>query len=185
MLNPQISCMHLWKSYHETLENQHIKPSHLPGECSLIDRMESTTPGLIAQLKVAPTKLRYRDLIMIVDHHSIYTYFHLHSTITSGETLKAKLSFEALSAPLDVSMNITTLKIEGLRKKILKDIEKKGQKMSYCGVNTHFQNGIAERIIRDLQERARPMINCAMNHWPEAVDKCRWNYTIRFTCNID
>ena len=31
----------------------------------------------------------------------------------------------------------------------------KEEKMSYCGVNVHFQNGIAEKRIRDLQEHAR------------------------------
>jgi hypothetical protein len=83
---------------------EHIRLSHLPGECVSIDQMESTTPGLIAQLKGTPTKLRYRFLTVIVEHYSRYTYVHLHSTITSEETIKAKLSFEALAASLGVSL---------------------------------------------------------------------------------
>jgi hypothetical protein len=67
----------------------------------------------------------------------------------------------------------------------LKDIEKKGQTVSYCGVKAHFQNRIEERRTRDLQERARTMIIHAANQWPEAIDTCLWPYAIRLTCEID
>jgi hypothetical protein len=165
---------------------EHIRPSHLPGECVSIDQMESTKPGRIAQLKGTPTKLRYRFPTVIVDHHSRYTYVHLHSTITSEETLKAKISFETLAASLGVS--IKHYHADNGRfadNNFLKDIENKGQTVSYFGVNAHFQNGIAERRIRDLQERARTMIIHATNHWPKAIDTCLWPYAIRLTCEID
>jgi hypothetical protein len=147
----------------------HIRPTNLPGECVSIDQMESTTPCLIAQLKGTPTKLRYRFLTLIVDYHSRYPYVHLHSRIISEETPKAKLSFEALAALLGVWIkHYHADNGRFANNTVLKDIERKGQTVSYCGVNANFQNGIAERIIRDLQERVRTIIIHATNHWPEA-----------------
>jgi hypothetical protein len=35
------------------------------------------------------------------------------------------------------------------------DVARKGQTISFCGVNAHFQNGKAERRIRLLQDLAR------------------------------
>jgi hypothetical protein len=35
-------------------------------------------------------------------------------------------------------------------------IKKQHQTISFCGVNSHFQNGIAEKRIRDLQEQYAP-----------------------------
>jgi hypothetical protein len=34
----------------------------------------------------------------------------------------------------------------------------KGQQLTFCGVNVHFQNGIAEKAIRDLQESAQKLL---------------------------
>jgi hypothetical protein len=31
----------------------------------------------------------------------------------------------------------------------------KGQRLTFCGVNAHFQNGILEKAIRDLSKSAR------------------------------
>ena len=37
----------------------------------------------------------------------------------------------------------------------MKDVRDKNQTISFCGVNSHFQNGIAEKMIQDLQEKTR------------------------------
>jgi hypothetical protein len=67
-----------------------------PGECVSIDQMESSTAGLIGQLKGAIlTTLRYKYATVLVDLYSDYTYVYLHARITSEEILKAKKAFEA------------------------------------------------------------------------------------------
>ena len=173
-----------WKVKGDT--TSHIKPVNIPGGCVSIDQMETTTPGLIAQMKGIPTISRYRYLTVIIDHHSRYTYVHLHTSITSNETLKAKQSFEALAKSLGVK--IQHYHADNGRfadKAFLKDVEEKGQTISFCGVRAHFQNGIAERRIRDLQERARTMLIHAQNKWPHAIDASLWPYAIRLTCDID
>jgi hypothetical protein len=45
-----------------------------PGQCISVDQLESTTPGLIAQIKGWLTKKRYRVATIFVDHFSGLSY---------------------------------------------------------------------------------------------------------------
>lgn len=45
----------------------------------------------------------------------------------------------------------------------LRDIADQKKRITYCGVNAHFQKGVAEKRIRDLQERLYahiPLLAC-------------------------
>ena len=173
-----------WRTKGQPLS--HIQLAKSLGECVSIDQMESTTPGLIAQMKGTPTLLRYRYLTVIVDHYSRFTYVHLHTAITSEQTIKAKQAFESMAR--NIGILIKHYHADNGRfadKDFIKDIEDKGQTISFCGVRAHFQNGIAEKRIRDLQERARTMLIHAQNKWPTAIDTALWPYAIRLTCDID
>jgi hypothetical protein len=79
------------------MPNSHIKPTTHPGQCVSIDQMESSTPGLVAQMKGIPTTQRYKYATIIVDHHSRYTYVHMHANITSEQTMAAKHAFELMA----------------------------------------------------------------------------------------
>ena len=68
-----------------------------PGDCVLLDQMESSTPRFIAQLKGKLTKQSYRADTIFLDHHSDLTYVHLQQVLSSKETVEAKKVFEAYS----------------------------------------------------------------------------------------
>jgi hypothetical protein len=68
-----------------------------PGECVSLDQLESKTPGLLGQLKGAPTKARYKIATIFVDHVSNFTFVHLQQTTNAVETLEAKHQFESYS----------------------------------------------------------------------------------------
>ena len=80
----------------KTSKNQVTKAKTVtrPGDCVSIDQLESTTPGLIAQLKGTPTTKRYRAATVFVDHFSRLSYIHLQKTTNADETIDAKESFE-------------------------------------------------------------------------------------------
>jgi hypothetical protein len=121
-----------------------------------------------------------------VDHYSHFTYIHLHTAITSEETVKAKHAFECVAQNAGVIVkhyHADNGKFED--KAFLNDLEAKEQIISFCGVRAHFQNGIAEQRIQDHQERARTMLLLACNKWPSAMDTALWPYAIRITCAID
>ena len=52
----------------------------------------------------------------------------------------------------------------------LQHCEQNHQRITYCGVDAHHQNGIVERAIRDITEQARKQLLFAQAHWPEAID---------------
>lgn len=56
------------------------------------------------------------------------------------------------------------------------DVAKKGQTISFWGVNAHFQNGKAERRIRMLQDLARCQLLHAKARWPWAISMSLWPY---------
>jgi hypothetical protein len=60
-----------------------------------------------------------------------------------------------------------------------KACESQGQKLTFCGVNAHFQNGIAERAIQDLSKSAQKQLLHARQCWPQAVSTALWPYALR------
>ena len=151
-----------------------------PGDCVSVDQLESNTPGFIAQLKGSLTKQRYRAATIFVDHYSRLSYVYLQRGLTSDETLKAKRAFEAYARSHNVQ--IKHYHCDNGRfsdNAFIDDVTKRGQTISYCGVNAHFQNGIAEKRIRDLQERARKMLLHAKSRWPSAIELNLWPYAVR------
>jgi hypothetical protein len=57
--------------------------------------------------------------------------------------------------------------------------EQGGQRLTFCGVNTHFQNGRADKAIRDLSESARKQLLHAQARWPSAIHLSLWPYALR------
>jgi len=54
-----------WRNNHEY---KHIKPTKIPGECVSIDLFESSTKGLIGQIKGRLMRTRYTAATVFVDH---------------------------------------------------------------------------------------------------------------------
>ena len=160
-------------------ENE-IREATEPGQCVSVDQMESTTPGLIAQLKGRVTTQRYNSVTIFVDHYSRLSYIHLQTSLSSMETKEAKRAFEAFSKERGVRIQhyhadngrfVDNLFIES--------IKREGQTISYCGVNAHWQNGIAEKRIRDLTEGARKQLLHATSRWSRAITLNLWPYSLR------
>jgi hypothetical protein len=136
-----------------------------------VDQMESSTAGLIGQLKCAIlATLWYKYATVFVDLFSDYTYVYLHTRITSEETLKAKKAFEAHAESFGVKIRQYHADNGRFQDIAFKShCVQQGQELTFCGVNAHFQNGRAERRIRDLQDSARTSLLHAIKKWPSAI----------------
>ena len=130
-----------------------------PGDCVSVDQLESTVPGLIAQLKGIPTKVCYCTATIFMDHFSRLSYVHLQKSLSSEETVQAKGAFEAYANTYGVLIHHYHTDNGRFQDcAFCEAIEQTQQTLSFCGVNSHFQNGVAEKRIRDLQDNARMML---------------------------
>jgi hypothetical protein len=184
------ACMHgkatktPWRTKSET--RQAPKVVTKPGECVAVDQLESSTVGFIGQLKGFLTKYRYKYATVFVDQYSDYTYLHFHIALTSEETMKAKRAFEAHAESFGVRVERYHADNGRFQDVMFRnDCLEKGQDLSFCGVNAHFQNGRAERKIRDLQDMGRTSLLHAIRKWPSAVNVHLWPYAIRYANDVN
>jgi GAG-pre-integrase domain len=108
------------------------------GSLVSVDQIQSSTPGIIAQMKGIPTRRRYHIATIYVDHKSDYTYVHLQHCTNSEKTLQSKHSFERWAK----SCNITIKKYHSDNSRFadtawMNDATNQGQVVSMCGVNAH------------------------------------------------
>jgi hypothetical protein len=117
-----------------------------------VDQLVSFIPGIIGQLGGSNlTKQRYRYATVFVDQYSDCIYLYYHTRITSEEIIRAKHAFEAHASTYGVHIKNYYADNERFQDVAFKeDCHAKGQNISYCGVDAHFQNGRAEKKIRDL-----------------------------------
>ena len=58
------------------------------------------------------------------------------------------------------------------------------QKIQYCGINAHHQNGVAERAIRTVSNMARAMILHAGAHWKHGIDSTMWPMAAQYSTYV-
>ncbi len=157
-----------------------IKVATEPGQCVSIDQLELPTPGLLAQLKGTPTLWQYRAATVFVNHFSQLSFVHLQQTLSSEDTLLAKQAFEQFCSTH--GMKVLQYHADNGRfadNAFLTNVRQQNQLVTYCGLNTHFQNGVAEKQIQDLQDHTCTLLLHATAHWPAAVSTYLWPYALR------
>jgi hypothetical protein len=141
--------------------------------------MISTQVGFIAQLKGTLTKKCYTVATVLVDHYSRLKYIHLVTKLTSEETIEAKQAFKHFAEQHYHCDN------GQFADNVFKNsCSAKGQQLTFCGVNAHFQNGIAEKAIRDLQESAQKQLLHVRHRWPAAIYLALWPYALRSAVHL-
>jgi hypothetical protein len=126
-----------------------------------VDQLESSTPGFVAHLKGFLTKRRYTCATVCVDHFSRLWHVHMQQQLTSDENVEANHAFEAFTRSQGVTIKHSHADNgRFVDNTFVKDIReaRPSQSITYCGVNTHFQNGKAEKRIRDPQKPARKQL---------------------------
>jgi hypothetical protein len=169
----------LWQGK-ETKANHEVFVTTKPGDCISVDQMTLTEVGFYAQLKGKLTKKHYKCTTIFVDHFSCLQFIHLQLDYKSKETLAAKSTFKQYAAEHGVKVlhyhcNNGRLHFNTFRQ-VCHDTR---QKLTFCGVNAHFQNGIAEQAIRNLSESAWKKLLQARAHWPETVHFALWLYALQ------
>jgi hypothetical protein len=124
-----------------------IRTVTIPGQCILVNQLESPVPGFKGQNKGFFFRERYKVATIFVDHFSHLLYVYLQESTKGKDILLAKRAFEAYAALFRVI--VTNYHADNGRfaeRLFLDHTERHGQGISLCGVNAHFQNGIVERV---------------------------------------
>ncbi|MEY3108605.1 MAG: hypothetical protein RL730_956, partial [Actinomycetota bacterium] len=153
-----------------------------PGDCVSVDQMVSAQPGLLPQEKGKLTRARIWGCTVFVDHATDYTCVILMRDFTAESTLAAKHEFEQ------------KCRVRGIRVKryhadngrfaepaFVKDCEEQGQKLTFCGVGAHHQNGVVERRIKEITLGARTLLLHAIRFWPEYITTMLWSFAVKCT----
>jgi hypothetical protein len=155
------------------------------GQCVSVDQLISMQVGFIAQLKGTLTKKYYTAATVFVDHYSRLKYIHLMTKLTSEETVEAKRAFEHFAKQHGVHILHYHCNNRQFADNAFKNsCSAKGQQLTFCGVNAHFQNGIAKKAVRDLQESARKQLLHVRQCWPAVIHLDLWPYALRSAVHL-
>jgi hypothetical protein len=94
--------------------------------------------------------------------------------------MAAKLAFEKYAAKHGISIKHYHCNNGQFTNNAFKQsCESNRQRLTFCGVNAHFQNGITERAICVLSDSARKQLLHAHSRWPAAIHFALWSYALR------
>ncbi len=147
------------------LKNNHLRP----GDAVSTDHFESRIKGRTLSSFGRSTSQQYVGGCLFVDHMSSYIHVEHQLGFSSSETIRAKQSYE--SHCLDhVIIRDSYLADNGVFKAIafIKHIRDSAQRLRFCGVNAHHQNGIAERAVNTISDTSRAMMLHASVRWKMA-----------------
>ena len=96
------------------------------------------------------------------------------------ETLLAKHNFEHLSSTRDVNNKHYHADNGRFAERLFTDdIKSSSQRITFCGVVAHHQNGITERVIKKLTLTSRTLLVHAKNHWLEYISTMLWTFSLK------
>jgi hypothetical protein len=97
--------------------------------------------------------------MVFVDHESKLKYIHLMTKTTSEKTMEAKPAFEHFAKQHGIRILHYHCDNGQFADNAFKNsCSAKGQHLTFCSFNAHFQNGIAEKTIRNLCKSARKQL---------------------------
>jgi hypothetical protein len=145
------------------------------GQYVSVDPLISMQVGFIAQLKGSLTKKRYTAATVFADHFSKLKYIHLMTKLTYEETIEAKRAFAYFAEQHGVRILHSHCNNGQFTDNAFKNsYNVKGQRLTFCRVNAHFQNGIAEKAIWDLHKSTRKQLLHAGQQLPAAIHLALW-----------
>ena len=122
--------------------------------------------------------------VIYFDDISDFIYNYLVKGISSKETLESKLSYERVL--LLYGRKVKGYHVDNLRfnySNFKGSCIKGGQKLTFCGVGAHRQNGIVEAKNKIVCNGARTLLLHAKWKWPKALSTVLWPYASQAKIN--
>ncbi len=117
---------------------------------------------------------------MFVDNNSPLRFVHLQIDDSAESTMAAKLAFEKYAAKHGIPIKHYHCNNGQFADNAFKQsCRSNHQRLTFCGVNAHFQNGIVERAICNLSNSARKQLLHTHSRWPAPVHFALLPYALR------
>ena len=159
----------------------------LPGSEVSVDHFISSVRGrLFHGFNKGQIEDRYVGGCIFVDHASSYIHVELQSSLSSHETLRAKLNYERLCRDAGVVPQ-TYMSDNGSAFKsrdFTEHLSNFHQISKFAGVGAHHHNAQAERGIRTIMSIARTMMIHSGIHWPDVADASLWPMAVKHACYL-
>ena len=163
-----------------------LKKNHLrPGASVSADHFESRIKGRTLTSFGRRMSEQYVGGCVFVDHMSSYIQVVHQLGFSSSETIRAKQTYE--QHYLDHGIMVDTyLADNGVFKAnaFINHIRDHAQRLRFCGVNAHHQNGVAERAIKTVSDISRAMMLHASVHWKDGIDSSLWPMSTTYAAYI-
>ena len=151
-----------------------------PGETIGCDQLISAQPGLVPQSKGLLTRARIWAATIYIDYVTGYVHVGLMQDQSGDSTLQSKHDFEHLCATRDVKVkHYHADNGRFAERSFTDDVKKSLQRITFCGVGAHHQNGITENTIKQLTLISRTLLVHAQGLWPEYITTILWPYALK------
>ena len=115
------------------------------------------------------------------------SYIHVEHQLgfSGSETIRAKQNFEKFALDHNVIVE-DYLADNGVfkAKTFIQHLQDHNQRIKFCGVNAHHQNGVAERGIRTVSDIARCLLLHASVHWKNGIDSSLWPMAVDYAAYL-
>ena len=116
-----------------------------PGDCVSTDQIVSAQPGLVPQTSGNLTSNQIWGITLFVGNVTDYTYGYLMCSLDLEETLGAKKDFDKLVRRSDNTVKIYHADNRRYSENsFMASLNANNQKISFCDIGAHHQNGIVE-----------------------------------------
>jgi hypothetical protein len=147
-------------------------PEHiLPGNSVLVDQIVSTQPGLIPQMSGFLMCCCIWGCTTFCNHFNDFVCVHLMQDFTDDKTTLAVKTFEKVMAQANRTVKHYHANNGAFAPKgFLDKVNCKDQKITFCAMDAHHQNGIIKNMNMMLTLSARTLLLHGTHMWPQMID---------------
>ena len=148
-----------------------------PGDGTSIDQVISAHAGLLPRLDSRHTRSRIHCGTVFMDYISTNSFTHLQCSTGGIETIAAKRSYELYTGSFSVTIRSYHADNCIFAEKVFRDdIDESKQKIFFCAVGAHHQNGIVESHIDVLTRGSRCLFLHVQRCWPTVITTLLWPF---------
>jgi hypothetical protein len=156
------------KRYHKQHHRSITQNDNYPGSNTSIDHVDTANvPRYTWQHQGWPTRKKYKNFMLFVDHKARLVYPSFQESKTASEACRSKCDYEKFAQRYVNSYHADN---EAFRSETFqKSIDNKNQKLHFSGVNAQWQNSLVERSNGTICAASRSMLNHSISRWDKTI----------------